>query len=276
MTKNILQSSDACRGRSDLMYSRIDTSAGADFILLCDHASNHMPAGVSLGINDVQLKRHISYDIGIKGVTEMLASSLNCPAIFSKFSRLYIDCNRFFDDPTLTSSVSDGTQIPLNANISDEQKQYRWDNIHQPYQRGVHKLIGDYVDRANGKIPLIVSMHSYTNNFVSTGEYRPWKISVLWQRDELLAKKLIEILRFNTGFDIGDNEPYDERIKCGYTVKTHAQKWQLPSLIIEVRQDIITTIAEQQNMTDILQKCLTKVLPFAKQLLPYYNLKQAI
>ena len=68
--------------------------AGVPAPLLCDHATNRVPASVAgggLGVPPEEMGRHIAYDIGARGVTLELARLLHGPAVLTRFSRLVID-----------------------------------------------------------------------------------------------------------------------------------------------------------------------------------------
>ncbi len=77
--------------------------------------------GGSLGLPEVEMARHIAYDIGARGVTLALAELLDAPAILSCFSRLVIDPNRGEDDPTLVMRLYDGTIVPANRHITPDE-----------------------------------------------------------------------------------------------------------------------------------------------------------
>ena len=67
----------------------------SDIVLLCEHASNHMPAEYGrLGLEASHLQRHIAWDIGAAEVTRLLSARLDAPAFLSGYSRLLIDLNR--------------------------------------------------------------------------------------------------------------------------------------------------------------------------------------
>src|ERR1700710_1371361 len=88
----------------------------AGVLVICDHASNGLPACYGdLGLTRQSLERHIAYDIGAAWLTRRLAELLGAPAVLSTFSRLLIDPNRGADDPTLVMRLSDGAVVPGNA-----------------------------------------------------------------------------------------------------------------------------------------------------------------
>ena len=44
--------------------------ASGGILVVCDHASNHVPDEIELGIDRIPLSHHIAYDIGVTGVAE--------------------------------------------------------------------------------------------------------------------------------------------------------------------------------------------------------------
>ena len=59
----------------------LNPGSTSPLVLICDHASNHIPAVYGrLGLDAAELERHIAYDIGAADVTRALASRLGAPA----------------------------------------------------------------------------------------------------------------------------------------------------------------------------------------------------
>jgi predicted N-formylglutamate amidohydrolase len=83
-------------------------------LVVCDHASNHVPHEIDLGIDPKLLSQHIAYDIGVTGVATFLVELSGCAAFLATNSRLVVDLNRYPDDSTAIPLVSDGVQIPGN------------------------------------------------------------------------------------------------------------------------------------------------------------------
>src|SRR3546814_17983004 len=88
-------SSDVCS--SDLERGNIDPrerfmsqptilDGDADILLLCDHASNVVPEGITLGIAPALLDLHIAIDIGAEPLPRDLAERLDAPAILPTVS----------------------------------------------------------------------------------------------------------------------------------------------------------------------------------------------
>ncbi|MGE3919270.1 MAG: N-formylglutamate amidohydrolase, partial [Hyphomicrobiaceae bacterium] len=153
-------------------------------VLLCDHATNHLPPEYgTLGLDPAQLKRHIAYDIGAEAVVERLAARLGAPAVTSRFSRLLIDPNRGDDDPTLIMRLSDGAVVPGNRHLDETERSRRIERFWRPYHAAITGVIDGCL--AAGVPPAILSIHSFTESW--KGVPRPWHVGVRWEGDPRLA-----------------------------------------------------------------------------------------
>jgi predicted N-formylglutamate amidohydrolase len=205
-------------------------------VLLADHARRDLPEDYgSLGLPAAEFDRHIAYDIGVETVTRELAALLGVPAVFANFSRLLIDPNRGDDDPTLIRQLYDGTVVPGNYPISAEERERRLDRFYRPYHDAVGAMIAS-VARASASAPFILSVHSFTP--VMQGLVRPWHVGILWDRDDRVARPLIDMLAEDKSLIVGDNEPYDGALR-GDTMFRHAIVNGFAHALIEIRQDLI-------------------------------------
>lgn len=227
-------------------YELLPGDEAGGLVLLCDHASNHIPPEYgSLGLPPSELDRHIAYDIGAAALTRGLAERFGVPAVLSRFSRLLIDPNRGTDDPTLVMRLSDGAVVPGNARIDAEEKARRIERFYAPYDAAVLGLINRAL--ASGHVPAILSVHSFTP--IWRGVPRPWHAGVLWDRDPRLARPLIDGLAADGSLVIGDNEPYHGALK-GDTMYRHATRRGLAHALLEVRQDLIADAAGVREWVD--------------------------
>ncbi|MBP2311050.1 N-formylglutamate amidohydrolase [Azospirillum soli] len=209
-------------------------------LLVCDHATRAIPKALDqLGLTEEQLCRHIAYDIGAAELTKRLAERFGATAVLSGYSRLVIDPNRALDDPTAIPVISDDVIIPGNRALDAAEEQRRVEAIFNPYHAAVAAEVAKR--RARGQVPAMVSIHSFTP--AMRGVARPWHVGVLWDRDPRIPLPMIERLRADGRWCVGDNEPYSGRNTAGGTVETHATPAGLPNVLIEVRQDLIA-IAE--------------------------------
>ncbi|MFC3135596.1 N-formylglutamate amidohydrolase [Microbaculum marinum] len=216
-------------------FESIPGSVETGWLILCDHASNALPAEYGdLGLPPEEFERHIAYDIGAAAVTRRLARQLGAPAVMSRFSRLLIDPNRGADDPTLLMRLSDGAVVPGNARADEAEKARRLQRYHEPYHGAVEAAIDTAI--AAGHPPALVSIHSFTPLW--RGIRRPWEIGMLWDTDPRLAVPMIEMFRADPLLTVGDNEPYSGRLK-GDTMYRHGTLRGLAHSLVELRQDLI-------------------------------------
>lgn len=219
-------------------FRLINEGAAAPYVIICDHASNVVPPDLAdLGLPSAELQRHIAWDIGAAGVAEHLSAQFQAPAVICGTSRLVIDCNRHLTDPSSIPTVSDGTQIPGNADLSPAQKAERAQRFFTPY----HDAIDAIVDRkrAAGQGPAVFSIHSMTP--AMGGKARPWQIAISWHEDERLSAPMLGALRRVPGITVGDNQPYALDPAEDYSVPHHAMRHGLRHIQVEFRQNEVAT-----------------------------------
>lgn len=237
-------------------HETIAGNLAGGLLFLADHASNAIPDDYGgLGLPTAALERHIAYDIGVRSLTVALAERFGAPAVLSRFSRLLIDPNRGLDDPTLVMRLSDGAIVPGNAQHDAAERGRRIARFWRPYDAAVGETIAAM--RATGRLPIIVSIHSYTP--VWRGWARPWHAGILWNRDPRLPVPLIAALRREPGLIVGENEPYDGAL-AGDCLDRHARVAGLPHVLIEVRQDLIAEAIGVAAWTERLGLVLTEAL----------------
>ncbi|MEE8172856.1 MAG: N-formylglutamate amidohydrolase [Alphaproteobacteria bacterium] len=222
-----------------------------NFLLLCDHAGNEVPPEwATLGLPPARLEEHIAWDVGAAKVTRRLATLLGAPALLSRYSRLFIDCNRTLGAENSIPVESDGVAVPANAALDAAQRQRRADIAYHPYHREMLKLIATLSD------PMVVAMHSCTPVFA--GVARPWHVGVLWRRDAASARRLIAALARDNSLCVGDNQPYSAIDAPGYTVAEVLEPQNLRHVIIEIRQDLIAGDAGAEAWAESLAELLTR------------------
>ena len=228
------------------------------FILIADHAGQSIPARLGdLGVAQAERDRHIGWDIGIAGVTERLSEMLDAFAILQAYSRLVIDCNRPLDAAGSIVTSSDGTPVPGNQAVDDNEKVARALEIFAPY----HARITRELDQrgAGPRAPVLIAMHSFTPTFGGTA--RPWHAGVLYHRDTRLAHALLEALRAEPGLVVGDNEPYAISDGSDYAIPVHGEQRGLLHVELEIRQDLIADAQGQHEWAERLARILPALLP---------------
>jgi predicted N-formylglutamate amidohydrolase len=225
-------------------------------LLVCDHAGKAVPAALhGLGVPEAELDRHIGWDIGAARVTEGLVTRLNAQAVLSVYSRLVVDCNRWPDSPTLMPTVSDGTPVPANHDLTEAARALRMEALYQPYHAAIAARCAAI--QARGQVPVLVSIHSFTPRM--NGFKRPWQVGVLWNRDGRMALPMLEALRAEGDLTVGDNEPYSARTGTDFTIIHHGEDAGLPVLMLEIRQDLIADAAGADAWADRLARLLPSI-----------------
>lgn len=225
------------------------------FVLLCDHASNHIPAELNnLGLAETELARHIAWDIGAADITETLSELLDAPAVLCGISRLVIDCNRQLGNSALIPVVSDATPVPGNAALSRASKAARIDRWFQPYHDTVESVL---LERsARGTEPIIVTVHSMAP-FLDGQPRRPWRIALSSHLDRRLTDPVLAALRAPGDLLVGDNEPYRIELDVDYSIPFHALRRGLRYLHVEFRQDEIADDEARRRWAQRFAEALT-------------------
>jgi len=235
-------------------YEVLNEGGTANIILICEHASNHIPPEYNnLGLDESFLHEHIAWDIGMEQLTRQLSDRLNAPAIIAAFSRLLIDPNREADHATLIPPTSDNITIPGNQMLSPQEITRRRDKFYHAFHDRTDHLVKRRIKA--GSVPLICGMHSFTPHM--NGQTRPWQAGMLWNKDPRLAKALIHSLKAR-GYTVGDNQPYSGR-ELFYTMNRHGAYHGTPHVTIEIRQDEVNSPDGINLWTDILAEDLLKI-----------------
>lgn len=236
-------------------YDIFNPEGAREFVLLCDHAEQSLPAEYgTLGLRETLFEEHIAYDIGAADITRRLAQALGATAIMSRFSRLLIDPNRAPDHEGLIPTHSDGVDIPGNLAVDAEERALRKTRYYDPYHRAIDRVLAER--RAQGVIPAVIGIHTFTP--IMQGAGRPWEAGILWNRDPRLAKPLLEVLRRDTSLTIGDNQPYSGKL-LSFSLDHHGGDHGLPNVVIEIRQDLVDTTDKAYAWADLLAESLREI-----------------
>lgn len=227
-------------------------AAASGLLIVVDHASNHVPAGIDLGIDSALLGKHIAWDIGAAELGRTLCKRFDCPGLFGNVSRLVLDLHREPDSAGLIPASSDGHRIPGNEGLTQAEREERLRRFWRPYHDRLARLVEE------SRPELIVAVHSFTPRLqTADGPDRPWQVGILYNQDDRAARLAIPMLR-DAGLVTGDNEPYSGKL-LNATMNMHAEANGIPYLAIEVRNDLISDTAGVQGWTDmlvpVLQRC---------------------
>ncbi len=230
--------------------------ADAPLLLIADHGGNAVPAAMKgLGMDDAELTRHIAWDPGAANVAAGLAEALGVTAVVAQYSRLIADPNRPLGDDACMPKMSDGTEVPANQNISQDERARRASLFYWPYHTAVEAESARL--RQRGQVPMILAVHSFTPDYQE--EDRPWHIGIMSAADRRLAEALLQALRARGDLEVGDNQPYSG-VDLGYSIRLHGSTQGLAHAQIEIRQDLLADAAGVARWVGILSEILTPLM----------------
>jgi predicted N-formylglutamate amidohydrolase len=226
------------------------------FVLVCDHASNWVPTSLKgLGLPDSELERHIAWDPGALELARRLSDLLDAPLVHATVSRLVLDVNRDPSHPGSIVTRSEDTEVPGNHEISPADRARRVQSIYEPYHRALDAVIEKTV--ARDAAPKIISVHSFTP--IYRQEQRPWHIGILHGDDTRISQPLLELLRADGEFCVGDNQPYAPTDGVYHTLNRHCASRNLRSVLLELRSDTISTEDGREQWALRLQRALVGI-----------------
>ncbi|QKG71701.1 N-formylglutamate amidohydrolase [Erythrobacter mangrovi] len=226
----------------------VDDLRPGGLICVADHASNHVPTGIELGIDPALMNEHIALDIGAEGVADRLARRHGIPAHIATVSRLVCDFHRKEDEAAVVPTTSDGYLVAGNIGADVETRLARY---HRPY----HDALAEFIGEARPK--LIVSIHSFTPQLATSDEERPWEVALLYNQDDRAARHAIRLLGEH-GLTVGDNQPYSGK-QLNATMDRHAEAQGIPYCTVEIRQDQIANEAGQSRWAMLLADVMGRV-----------------
>ena len=234
-------------------FIEVGRQGRSNFVIVVDHASPRIPRRLqNLGLPASELQRHIAWDIGALGVARQTAAALDAVLVAQNYSRLVIDCNR---DPAVASSiprVSESSDIPGNAALSEDDIAARRVEIFDPYHNHVRALLDERA--AAGRSTILVAQHTMTN--IYHGVRREMHAAVLYNRDRRFAGLVLERLRREKELLVADNEPYFVSDATDYTIPRHGEARGLPHVEIEIRQDLVSDEAGQTEWAHRITRAL--------------------
>lgn len=229
-------------------YRQLGAPIPGGIVCTADHASNHVPADIDLGIPAHLLHEHIAVDIGTEGIAEILARDHAIPAHIAAVSRLVCDLNREEAAPGLVPPESDGHPIPGNFGADREARLARF---HRPYHTALEQWL------AQAEPALILSLHSFTPRLATSEAARPWQVGVLYNQDDRAARIAIPLLAAE-GLNVGDNLPYSGR-DLNYTMNRHGEAHGRNYLGMELRQDLVQTPEDHARWAALLAEIAQRV-----------------
>lgn len=227
----------------------VGTPRFGGLLVVADHASNHVPPDIDLGIDPALMDEHVAIDIGVAGIAERMARNAGTAALLGAVSRLVCDTNRRENDPAVIPETSDGCAIPGNRGIDREARLARF---HRPFHNKLTELL-------EGAPPaLVLILHSYTPALASApDEPRPWHCGLLYDGDDRGARAALPLLEAE-GLIVGDQLPYSGK-QYNAAIERHVESEARPYLYIEIRQDLIADEAGQAEWAERLARVCGQV-----------------
>jgi predicted N-formylglutamate amidohydrolase len=230
-------------------FRLIGTPRFGGLLVVADHASNHVPPDIDLGVDPALMDEHVAIDIGVAGIAEQMARNAGTAALLGAVSRLVCDTNRRESDPAVIPETSDGHAIPGNRGIDREA---RLACFHRPF----HAKLTELLESAPPALVLI--LHSYTPALASApDEPRPWHCGLLYDEDERGARAAMPLLEAD-GLIVGDQLPYSGK-QYNAAIERHVESEGRPYLYIEIRQDLIAHEAGQAQWAERLTRICGQV-----------------
>lgn len=231
--------------------------APADLILVCDHASHAIPMRWGdLGLTAAARQAHIAWDIGALGLMRGLAARLGAAMVHATVSRLVYDCNRAPDMAGAMPARSETYDIPGNAAITPAERLARTQAVYLPFHAGLQGLIAERM--ALGRRPAVITVHSFTP--VWHGQPRAVEFGVIHDACDRLAQAILQQAQAQTGLQCALNAPYSAADDVTHTLRLQATPHGLRNAMLEIRNDLITTPAQQAAMADTLAPVIAAAL----------------
>ena len=224
----------------------INPVATGPVVLVCEHASNVLPPELGdLGLDAPTRHSHIAWDLGAMAVATHMSAELDAPLVAQRFSRLVYDCNRSPGAHDAIPSISEHHQIPGNIGLSAEVRAARTGRFYTPFCDAVSACL----ENGAAQEPVLVTVHSFTP--VYKGEVRSVEIGILHDSDARLADAILA--QANGGeFNVQRNMPYGQQDGVTFTLTHHAVSRGLLNVMIEIRNDLIATEADQLKVATLL------------------------
>ncbi len=230
--------------------------ATGDVVLVCEHASAEIPPALhDLGLSPQDRFSHAVWDLGAEGLARALSDLLGAPLVCGATSRLVYDCNRPPEAPGAMPAVSETVEIPGNRHLTEADRWARAHAIYAPFSAAVTDTLAAQ-DR-----PALVTVHSFTP--VWHGTPRATQIGLLHDADPALALAMRAAAPAHTGLRCDLNAPYAASDGVTHTLARHGTANDLPSVMIEVRNDLLTDAASTARIATALAGMLRAGLAVA-------------
>ena len=235
----------------------LNESGASDWVLVCEHASAHVPAEYArLGLGEAERRAHIAWDPGAAELTRALSQRLDATATLANYSRLLIDLNRPIDSPASIPEMSEEIAIPGNIGITALERARRIDRIFTPFHDSVTALLD--ARAAAGRRTRLLALHSFTPVF--RGVARPWHLGVLSGASRPLAERFVtEVTARDATITAALDEPYKVEEGDDMAIPVHGDARGLDALLLEVRNDTLDAPASVEAWAETIAAALERL-----------------
>ena len=224
----------------------------APILLVCEHASRFIPPEYgNLGLDVQALSSHIAFDLGAAEVARAISDELDAPLVEGAVSRLVLDCNRVLDAPDLIPERSERYEIAGNKVLTSAERSRRIQEVHEPF----HRTVEETLSRIES-VRCFATIHSFTP--VYDGRARKVELGVLHDADARLADLVLELATDFTPLEAMRNKPYGPGDGVLFTLRRHAVERGIPSVMLELRNDLIFTREQQQKTGKMLAALISE------------------
>jgi len=232
-----------------------DGPAEATVLVVCEHASNRVPDGLEgLGVGADVLRSHVAWDPGAAGVARHLAARMQAVLVEGCISRLVYDCNRPPEAASAIPARSEIYHIPGNADLSPDHRAERVAQVYRPFEEAIDAQVQTY----RRSLEMMVTVHSFTPVF--NGVAREVELGILHGIDPRFAEEMMACAEMAAPFVVRLNEPYAASDGVAHTLDLHGTRNGLANVMIEIRNDLIATDAQQAAMAERLAAWITQVM----------------
>ncbi len=219
----------------------VNPTGASRIVLVCEHASHFIPPAFNnLGLSEKDRISHAAWDPGAMALSERLSKHLDAPLVANNVSRLVYDCNRPPSAPDAMPARSEVIEVPGNLGLSNADRAARVASYYRPFETTLRKVLDQKA------APIIVTIHSFTP--VYHGVHRAVEIGVLHDSDTRLADAMLKTAKLHTQANVERNAPYGPENGVTHTLQEHALKEARLNVMLEVRNDLIQTEAQQDDM----------------------------
>ncbi|MDN2565625.1 N-formylglutamate amidohydrolase [Aquibium sp. A9E412] len=231
----------------------VNRDGASPVVLVCEHASNRIPAVYGdLGLDAEARASHAAYDPGALPVAERLSALFDAPLVAGTVSRLVYDLNRPPEAPSAMPARSERFEIAGNRGLAPAERAARVACVYRPFERA---LAGLLEARGSG---VLVTVHSFTPVF--HGRPRSTEIGILHDADARLADRMLALAPAVPGLRAERNRPYGPQDGVTHTLVRHALPRGWPNVMLEIRNDLIASAADQDEMARRLHALIERAM----------------